>query len=134
MHCAPWFTTSLVTRHRPNNEFIDEKAAICKLFSIDTVRLVSDEMLEIFCRWRRLLRGFSELTVLAPSVCIVTASGNQDEDCYVARTLVYEGDIDQEQRVQRITTVRSRSSVACETERLHGYGEEGTTKSYSFAL
>ena len=31
-----------------NNEFIDEKAAICKLFSIDTVRLVSDEMLEIF--------------------------------------------------------------------------------------
>ena len=31
-----------------NNEFIAEKAAICKLFSIDTVRLVSDEMLEIF--------------------------------------------------------------------------------------
>ena len=31
-----------------NNDFIDEKAAICKLFSIDTVRLVSDEMLEIF--------------------------------------------------------------------------------------
>ena len=29
-------------------EFIAEKAAICKLFSIDTVRLVSDEMLEIF--------------------------------------------------------------------------------------
>ena len=28
--------------------YIDEKAAICKLFSIDTVRLVSDEMLEIF--------------------------------------------------------------------------------------
>ena len=31
-----------------DNDFIDEKAAICKLFSIDTVRLVSDEMLEIF--------------------------------------------------------------------------------------
>ena len=31
-----------------NNDFIDEKAAIAKLFSIDTVRLVSDEMLEIF--------------------------------------------------------------------------------------
>ena len=32
----------------PKNEFITEKAAICKLFSIDTVKLVSDEMLEIF--------------------------------------------------------------------------------------
>ena len=32
----------------PFNDYIDEKAAICKLFSIDTVRLVSDEMLEIF--------------------------------------------------------------------------------------
>lgn len=32
----------------PMGEFIAEKAAICKLFSIDTVRLVSDEMLEIF--------------------------------------------------------------------------------------
>ncbi len=28
--------------------YIEEKAAMCKLFSIDTVRLVSDEMLEIF--------------------------------------------------------------------------------------
>ena len=32
----------------PNGEYIAEKAAICKLFSIDTTRLVSDEMLEIF--------------------------------------------------------------------------------------
>ncbi|CDD58362.1 acyl-CoA dehydrogenase domain protein [Eggerthella sp. CAG:298] len=32
----------------PNGEFIAEKAAICKLFSIDTTRLVADEMLEIF--------------------------------------------------------------------------------------
>ena len=32
----------------PFNDYIDEKAAVCKLFSIDTVRLVSDEMLEIF--------------------------------------------------------------------------------------
>ena len=32
----------------PEGEYISEKAAICKLFSIDTVRLVSDEMLEIF--------------------------------------------------------------------------------------
>ena len=31
-----------------HNDYIDEKAAIAKLFSIDTVRLVSDEMLEIF--------------------------------------------------------------------------------------
>ena len=32
----------------PHGEFIDEKASICKLFSIDTTRLVGDEMLEIF--------------------------------------------------------------------------------------
>ena len=32
----------------PHGEFIDEKAAMCKLFSIDTVKMVSDEMLEIF--------------------------------------------------------------------------------------
>lgn len=32
----------------PNGKYIDEKAAMCKLFSIDTVKLVSDEMLEIF--------------------------------------------------------------------------------------
>ena len=32
----------------PHNEYVTEKAAICKLFSIDTVKLVSDEMLEIF--------------------------------------------------------------------------------------
>lgn len=32
----------------PHNEFVDEKAAMCKLFSIDTVKMVSDEMLEIF--------------------------------------------------------------------------------------
>ncbi len=32
----------------PNGEFIAEKAALCKLFSIDSTRLVSDEMLEIF--------------------------------------------------------------------------------------
>ncbi|MEF2846249.1 MAG: acyl-CoA dehydrogenase family protein [Eggerthellaceae bacterium] len=31
-----------------NNPYVDEKAAIAKLLSIDTVRLVSDEMLEIF--------------------------------------------------------------------------------------
>ena len=31
----------------PNGEYITEKAAICKLFSIDSTRLVSDEMLEI---------------------------------------------------------------------------------------
>lgn len=41
-----------------NGEYVSEKAAICKLFSIDTVRLVSDEMLEIF-GGDRLLRGFS---------------------------------------------------------------------------
>ena len=32
----------------PKNEYITEKAAICKLFSIETVKLVSDGMLEIF--------------------------------------------------------------------------------------
>lgn len=32
----------------PNGEFIEEKAAMCKLYSIDTTRRVSDEMLEIF--------------------------------------------------------------------------------------
>ena len=32
----------------PKNDFITEKAAICKLFSIETVKLVSDGMLEIF--------------------------------------------------------------------------------------
>ena len=34
--------------HDPYGPDIDEKAAICKLLSIDTVKLVSDEMLEIF--------------------------------------------------------------------------------------
>ena len=32
----------------PHNDYVTEKAAICKLFSIQTVKLVSDEMLEIF--------------------------------------------------------------------------------------
>lgn len=32
----------------PKNEYVTEKAAICKLFSIETVKRVSDEMLEIF--------------------------------------------------------------------------------------
>ncbi len=32
----------------PHGKYIDEKAAICKLFSIDTTRLVGDEMIEIF--------------------------------------------------------------------------------------
>ena len=32
----------------PMGEYIAEKAAMCKLFSIDCTRLVSDEMLEIF--------------------------------------------------------------------------------------
>lgn len=32
----------------PEGEYIEEKAAMCKLVSIDTVRMVSDEMLEIF--------------------------------------------------------------------------------------
>ncbi|NLI13471.1 acyl-CoA dehydrogenase family protein [Pelotomaculum propionicicum] len=32
----------------PKGEYIEEKAAMCKLFSINTVKLVSDEMLEIF--------------------------------------------------------------------------------------
>jgi alkylation response protein AidB-like acyl-CoA dehydrogenase len=32
----------------PTGEYITEKAAICKLFSIDSTRLVSDEMLEIY--------------------------------------------------------------------------------------
>lgn len=32
----------------PNGPYIEEKAAMCKLFSINTVKLVSDEMLEIF--------------------------------------------------------------------------------------
>jgi alkylation response protein AidB-like acyl-CoA dehydrogenase len=32
----------------PHGPYTDEKAAMCKLFSIDTVKLVSDEMLEIF--------------------------------------------------------------------------------------
>lgn len=31
-----------------HGEWIDEKASICKLFSIDTTRLVGDEMIEIF--------------------------------------------------------------------------------------
>ena len=33
---------------KADGTYIEEKAAMCKLFSIDTVRLVSDEMLEIF--------------------------------------------------------------------------------------
>ena len=68
----------------PTGEYIEEKAAMCKLFSIDTTRKVSDEMLEIFggvgyfedckygpverlyrdCRamcWKRALRPFREL-------------------------------------------------------------------------
>lgn len=32
----------------PKGEYIEEKAAMCKLFSINTVKMVSDEMLEIF--------------------------------------------------------------------------------------
>lgn len=32
----------------PHNDYLDEKAAMCKLYSTDAVRLVSDEMLEIF--------------------------------------------------------------------------------------
>ncbi|MEG0322585.1 MAG: acyl-CoA dehydrogenase family protein [Raoultibacter sp.] len=32
----------------PHNEYVAEKAAMCKLFSIDAVRTVSDEMLEVF--------------------------------------------------------------------------------------
>ena len=32
----------------PKNEYVTENAAICKLFSIETVKRVSDEMLEIF--------------------------------------------------------------------------------------
>lgn len=32
----------------PHGKYIAEKASICKLFSIDTTRLVADEMLEIF--------------------------------------------------------------------------------------
>ncbi|MDD3253377.1 MAG: acyl-CoA/acyl-ACP dehydrogenase [Lachnospiraceae bacterium] len=32
----------------PTGEYIEEKAAMCKLYSIDTTRRVSDEMLEIF--------------------------------------------------------------------------------------
>jgi acyl-CoA dehydrogenase len=32
----------------PNGKYIAEKASCCKLFSIETVKLVSDEMLEIF--------------------------------------------------------------------------------------
>lgn len=34
--------------HDPHNDYLDEKAAMCKLYSTDAVRLVSDEMLEIF--------------------------------------------------------------------------------------
>lgn len=34
--------------NNPFDDDIDEKAAICKLFSIDSTRLVADEMLEIF--------------------------------------------------------------------------------------
>lgn len=32
----------------PHGEYIEEKAAMCKPFSIETVKMVSDEMLEIF--------------------------------------------------------------------------------------
>ena len=32
----------------PKGEYIEEKAAMCKLFSIWTTKVVSDEMLEIF--------------------------------------------------------------------------------------
>ena len=32
----------------PHNPYIAEKAAMCKLFSIEAVKKVSDEMLEIF--------------------------------------------------------------------------------------
>jgi len=32
----------------PQGEYIEEKAAMCKLFSINVTKLVSDEMLEIF--------------------------------------------------------------------------------------
>ncbi len=54
-----------------NNDFIDEKAAICKLFSIDTVRSRFRRDARDL-RWRRLLLRIL-LTVL-PSVCIVTAA------------------------------------------------------------
>ena len=40
---------------KADGTYIEEKAAMCKLFSIDTVRLVSDEMLEALVTLRIIL-------------------------------------------------------------------------------
>lgn len=54
----------------PFNDYIDEKAAICKLFSIDTVRLVS-----MRCSRSSVVTVTSRIPRMArPSVCIVTAA------------------------------------------------------------
>ena len=53
MFCVAHYDRSRL-QQRPHNEYVTEKAAICKLFSIDTVKIVSDECWSL--RRRRLLR------------------------------------------------------------------------------
>lgn len=73
----------------PTGKYIEEKAAMCKLFSIDTVRLVSDEMLEIFggvgyfedCKYGPVERLYRDCRAMwleegAPTVQRITISRN----------------------------------------------------------
>ena len=73
----------------PAGKYIEEKAAMCKLFSIDTVRLVSDEMLEIFggvgyfedCKYGPVERLYRDCRAMwleegAPTVQRITISRN----------------------------------------------------------
>ncbi|MCI8295018.1 MAG: acyl-CoA/acyl-ACP dehydrogenase [Lachnospiraceae bacterium] len=73
----------------PEGKYIEEKAAMCKLFSIDTVRLVSDEMLEIFggvgyfedCKYGPVERLYRDCRAMwleegAPTVQRITISRN----------------------------------------------------------
>ena len=73
----------------PTGEYIEEKAAMCKLFSIDTTRKVSDEMLEIFggvgyfedCKYGPVERLYRDCRAMwleegAPTVQRITISRN----------------------------------------------------------
>ena len=73
----------------PTGEYIEEKAAMCKLFSIDTTRRVSDEMLEIFggvgyfedCKYGPVERLYRDCRAMwleegAPTVQRITISRN----------------------------------------------------------
>ena len=73
----------------PTGEYIEEKAAMCKLYSIDTTRRVSDEMLEIFggvgyfedCKYGPVERLYRDCRAMwleegAPTVQRITISRN----------------------------------------------------------